>query len=126
MDKTVKNFITNHPERVKEAAAYSIAITLELHISSFNSNDIEVKEMRKKVSALGNTVFVVYDKGSSTAISDSCVTFESITPYGTIQIMYDFASRARTLSDDTENKSDYYFVKVTDRIYYRREKVPVM
>src|SRR5215831_6882065 len=98
IDKTVRNSISSHPERVKEAAAYSIARTLQLHTSNFDSKDIEDKEMRKKVSALGNTVFVAYEEDQSTAISDSCVTFESITPYGTIQIMYDFASRTRTFA----------------------------
>lgn len=126
LDSTTISYASKHQELVKEAATYAISRTFNNSSHGFQAKDVEDKEMRKKIISLCNSVFVSYKDGPYSEITDSCVSFESITLFGKTQIIYDFAARERSFPDNTINRSQHYFVKVADRIYYKREPIPMM
>ena len=83
--------------------------------------------MRGKIASLGTEVSVVYKNGGYYEIPDSTVTFESITLLmGVTEIVYDFAYNPRSFSNNGSRNGEYYFVKVADRIYYRKRPFPMM
>ncbi len=73
------------------------------------------------------SVNVTYNNGGEREIRDSIVTFRnSGLFYGESEIIYDFAINKRHFTKNGNPKSEYYFVKVTDRIYYRRRPISMM
>lgn len=124
-DNSVIRYVSRHTQQVKEAAAFSILMTVNKTKNDFSANDIEDKKMRKEIMALGSSVEVSYN-GSIHEIADSNVTFKSLTLFGVTEVIYDFAATPRHFSDNTKNRRYYYFVKVADRIYYRRRQIPMM
>lgn len=124
-DKAMRKHVANNPSIVKEAAEFAVSITLNKSQTEFFSEDVQNKKMREKIASLGSYVTVTYS-GNDYEIPDSNVTFKTITLFGVAEIVYDFAAKARVFADQTENKKQYYFVKLAERIYYRRRPVPMM
>ncbi|MEO7044159.1 MAG: hypothetical protein ABI091_02545 [Ferruginibacter sp.] len=126
-DKSITRYARNNQEFIKEAATFSIAVTLDKHDKKFYVKDVEDSQMRTKISSLGTSVTVTFQKDLfPQEIPDSNVTFYSVTNQGLLEVIYDFASRDRIFPDNVSSKSNYYFVKVADRIYYKRSYIPQM
>lgn len=125
-DRAITRNIIKNPEKVKEAAEYAVSVTLDQAKKEFSANDIQDAEMRSKINSLGSTVNVNYKDVYVHEIPHSNVTFKTITLFGVTEIIYDFAANPREFSNDTKNKRYYYFVKLADRVYYRRRQIPMM
>jgi hypothetical protein len=125
-DKSVVKYVSNNIELVKEAAEFFVSTTYNQSRKDFLAKDILDKQMREKVISLGVLVNVAYENRDYSEIPDSSVTFKTTTLFGVTEIIYDFAATQRTFADNTKNRKDYYFVKVADRIYYRRRQIPMM
>ena len=125
-DNSVIKSVNKDTGLVKEAAEFAVTVTFDKVKKDFNADDIEDDVMRKKIISLGSSVYVTYKNGSYYEIPDSNVTFKTITLFGVTEIIYDFATMPRQFNDNTKNRRDYYFVKLADRIYYRRRQVPMM
>lgn len=125
-DKSVTKYVSNNNELVKEAAEYSVSVTYNQSKKEFLAKDVLDKEMRDKITSLGVSVYVAYKDGPYSEIPDSSVTFKTMTLFGVTEIVYDFAETERTFADNTKNRQEYYFVKLADRIYYRRRPIPMM
>lgn len=125
-DRSIKKSLTKNPARVKEAAEFAVSVTYGKKETSFEAKDVVDKDMREKINRLGSSVRVHYKDGDYSEIPDSNVTFVTITLFGVTEIIYDFASVARNFTDQTNDWKQYYFVKISDRIYYRRRPVPMM
>ena len=123
-DRVITKNVTKNPEKVKEAAEFAVSITLDQTKKEFTANDIQDAEMRSKINSLGSYVYVNYKDANE--IPDSNVTFKTITLFGVTEIIYDFAANTRDFSNNTKNKRFYYFVKLADRVYYRRRQIPMM
>ncbi len=125
-DNSVIKTVSNDTGVVKEAAEFAVAVTFDKVKKDFNANDVEDAVMRKKIITLGSSVYVTYKSGSDFEIPDSNVTFKTITLFGVTEVIYDFATIPRQITNNTKNRRDYYFVRLSDRIYYRRRQVPMM
>jgi len=126
-NKSTINLIRKNTAFIKECAALSIYMTLDKEKKSFSVKDIEDKKIRNKIASLCQDVFVIYNDSSYEEIPDSVVTFSSFSlAAGITEIVYDFAFNPRTFSNTGTRKSEYYFVKVADRIYYRKKPIPMM
>ena len=123
-DSLIIKKIKHNPGSIREAAGFAIGQTYSTDIRYFNASEISDENMRNKISQIGNTISVSYDDTLDEFIPDSMVTFSSLTPFGKTEIIYDFALRQRTFSNNTANRNDHYFIKVSDRIYYRRSPLP--
>ena len=119
-------YVSNNIELVKEAAEFSVLTTYNQSKKDFLAKDIPDKKMRDKITSLGASVNVAYKEGDYSEITDSSVTFKTMTLFGVTEIIYDFAAAERTFADNTKNRQSYYFVKLADRIYYRRRQIPMM
>ena len=124
-DKSVTKYVTKNLSVVREAAEFSVSVTYNNSKKEFLAKDVQDKTMRDKIASLGTNVSVTY-AGSYYEIPDSNVTFKSITLFGVTAVIYDFAATQRDFANNTENKKQYYFVKLADRIYYRRRQIPMM
>jgi hypothetical protein len=125
-DKSVTKYVSNNIELVKEAAEFSVSTTYNQSKKDFLAKDILDKKMRDKIKSLGVSVNVAYKDGDYSEIPDSSVTFKTMTLFGVTEIIYDFAKAQRTFADNTKNRQNYYFVKLADRVYYRRRQIPMM
>jgi hypothetical protein len=126
-DRSTIKSLQKKPEVVKELAAYAISSSINEKRNEFYAKDIEDEAIRKKILSLGGHVRVTYNQpGYSRELTDSNVTFSSVTFFGKTEIIYDFAATERNFSNDTTDKKQYYFIKVADRIYYRRSPMPLM
>jgi hypothetical protein len=125
-DKSVTKYVGNNIDLVKEAAEFSVSITYDQNKRKFLAKDIPDKNMKDKVMSLGVSVYVAYSDKTYSEIPDSCVTFKTMTLFGVTEIVYDFAATQRSFGDNVQNRKEYYFVKLADRIYYRRRKIPMM
>jgi len=123
-DSLIIKKIKHDPGSIREAAGFAIGQTYSTDIRYFDANEISDENMRTKISQIGNTISVSYDDTLDEFIPDSMVTFTSLTPFGKTEIIYDFALRQRTFANNTANRNDHYFIKVSDRIYYRRSPLP--
>ncbi len=119
-------YVSNNIELVKEAAEFSVSTTYNQSKNDFLAKDILDKKMRDKITSLGVSVNVAYKEGDYSEVPDSSVTFKTMTRFGVTEIIYDFATAQRTFADNTKNRQNYYFVKLADRIYYRRRQIPMM
>lgn len=124
-DKAIARQVTRNVAFVKEAAEFAVSVTYNKPETSFWAKDVADKRMQRKIASLGNEVRVTYN-GSQDEIPDSTVTFRSMTLFGVTEIIYDFAAAPRQVPANTKNRKDYYFVKLAERIYYRRTPVPMM
>ena len=125
-DRTISKYVSKNTALVKEAVEFSISATYNKFKHDFVVADVTDKEMRKKIASLGSSVYVTYNNGTDYEIPDSNVTFKTITLFGVTEVVYDFAATPREVVDNTKNKQSYYFVKLADRIYYRRRPFPMM
>jgi hypothetical protein len=121
------NFIKKNESLIKDCVAFSISATLDSKTTSFSLEDIKDKKVRKQIASLGTKVYVIYNGRDNYEIPDSTVTFQNTSlSMGVTEIVYDFANNPRSFSDNGSHKGDYYFVKVADRIYYRKRAFPMM
>lgn len=125
-DKSVTKYVINQTELVKEAAKFSVSMTYNKSKKDFLAKDILDKKMREKITSLGVSVYVAYEDKNFLEIPDSSVTFKTMTLFGVTEIIFDFAVAQRTFADNTTNRKEYYFIKLADRIYYRRRPIPMM
>lgn len=125
-DKSVTKYVGNNIDLVKEAAEFSVSITHGQNKRDFLAKDIPDKIMRDKIMSLGVSVYVAYTDKTYSEIPDSSVTFKTMTLFGVTEIVYDFAATQRSFADNIQNRKEYYFVKLADRIYYRRRQIPMM
>src|SRR5262249_38326206 len=125
-DKSVTKYVLQNTGLVKEAAEFAVKVTYEQSNKGFNAKDVQDPTMKRKIESLGSSVYVNYEGGAQYEIPDSSVTFETITLAGVTEIVYDFATKPREFSNNTRNRREYYFVRLTDRIYYRRRPIPMM
>jgi hypothetical protein len=125
-DNSAIKHVTKNIQKVKEAAEFAVSVTLKESKKEFDATDVQDENMRKKILSLGSIVEVSYNNGSSYEIPDSNVTFKTITLFGVTEVIYDFAAAPRHFNDNTSNRKGYYFVKVAERIYYRRRQIPMM
>lgn len=119
-DKMITNYVSKNRERVTDAVKFAISATYNRTDHDFLASEISDETMRKQIASLGSSVFVAYENGDEYEIPDSNVTFKTVTPFGVAEIIYDFALTQREFANDTKHRDEYYFVKVADRIYYRR------
>jgi hypothetical protein len=119
------SFVRNNTALVQEAVQFAITATYNNNDKTFLAEDIHNKAMRRKISSLGRRVDVNY-RNDYYDIPDSNVTFSSMTIFGVTEIIYDFAARERHFEEKTGNRKEYYFIKLADRIYYRRRPIPMM
>jgi hypothetical protein len=126
-DHLIEKHVLANPGQVKSAAEFAVAVTLDSSWNEFQAEDIVDPEMRKQVLSLGRSVYVTYQaKDSPYEIRDSNVTFITITLAGVTEIIYDFAAAERNFPENKKNRQEYYFIKLADRIYYRRRVIPMM
>lgn len=126
-NKSSINFARERIELIKECATFAISETIEKKINHFTVENIEDKIIRRKVASLGNNISVIYRGRGYYEIPDSTVTFESTSiMMGVTEIVYDFAYNQRSFSSSGSRNGEYYFVKVADRIYYRKRPFPMM
>jgi hypothetical protein len=119
-DKVITNYVSKNTELVKESVEFAIGVTYNQPKHDFLASDVLDEAKRKQIASLGSSVYVTYQHGDEYEIPDSNVTFKTITPFGITEIIYDFALTQREFADDRQQRDEYYFVKVADRIYYRR------
>jgi hypothetical protein len=126
-NRSAINFIKKNETLIKDCVAFSISATLDSKTTSFTPDDITDKKVRKQIASLGAKIYVIYNGRDNYEIPDSTVTFHNTSiAMGVTEIVYDFANTPRSFPDNGSNKGDYYFVKVTDRIYYRKRAFPMM
>lgn len=112
---------------IEECAKVAIAISLEQNLNSFSVKDLSYRKDRRRIESLGSEVRIVFEGGGNDEIKDSTVTFRTVTVLmGVTEIVYDFAFTPRTFENRGRRTGDYYFVKVRDRIYYRKRPFPMM
>jgi hypothetical protein len=119
-DSLIIKKIRHDPESIREAAGFAIGQTYATDVRFFDASEIADENMRNKISRIGNKITISYDDTLDEIMPDSIVSFSSLTPFGKTEIIYDFALRQRMFPNHTDDRQDHYFIKVTDRIYYRR------
>ena len=126
-DRSVIKYARNNQEYIQKIVAFSLEATLDKKIKGFEVSEIQDSEMRDKTKRLGTFINITYQKSNyPQEVPDSFVTFSSSSLLGLIEVIYDFASQERNFPNDVSSKSNYYFVKVTNRIYYKRSYRPLM
>ncbi|MBO9636121.1 MAG: hypothetical protein J7578_23660 [Chitinophagaceae bacterium] len=124
-DKSKIKFITKNPDLVRDAALFFIDVDNNKVKSSPESKK-EFDKWMKKIKGLGSTVVVAYGADGDREVNPFTVIFKETTLFGVTEVIYDFASDTRRFPDVTGNPQAYYFIKVTDRIYYKRRQIPMM
>ena len=121
IDLIATKVLKNNPSNVKEAVAFSIGQTYNAQLRRFAAADITDKEMRSKVQSIGQKIYVNYQNDDApTTIPDSVVVFTSSFDFGTIDVIYDFATNERSLLQVFSKERSSYLQKVNERTYYRR------
>ena len=106
---------------IREAVEFSIGITYNSDLRQFPVDGINDSIMRKKMESLWSEVYVNYHNQDAPAtVPDSTVIFTSIHEFGSIEIIFDFATNEREISTFLAKKSYSQLKKVGDRTYYRR------
>ena len=127
VDLIATKVLKNNPGNVKEAAAFSIGQTYDTQLRHFAAADITDKDMRSKVQSIGQNVYVNYQNADApTTIPDSVVVFTTSLDFGTIDVIYDFATNERSLLQLFSKERSSYLQKVSERIYYRRAQNSVL
>jgi hypothetical protein len=126
MDRDRTDHLRRNPELVREAVGHVLSVSLTEKENSFTADQFTDREMRKKIESLGRQVTVYYRNTFNPAGADSIVIFKSITPLGTTEVIYDFASVERNFPEKKEKPKEFYFVKVAERTYYVRREVSLM
>jgi hypothetical protein len=125
-DRANTKFIRKNLNSIKDAAEFAVQATYNNSKRTFIASEVNDKVMRRKIQAIGNEVSVSFKERTYSEIPDSVVTFERMTLLGVTEVIYDFAEIPRILMDNTTNKQEYYFIKIADRVYYRRRPIPMM
>ena len=126
-NKSSIKFAQKKADLIKECATFAISVTLDSKTTSFTLENIKDKKIKRKIASLGNAISVAYFNGGNYEITDSIVTFKTTSLLmGVTEFIYDFASNPRNFSNSGSRISEYYFVKVADRIYYRKCPFPMM
>jgi hypothetical protein len=126
MDRDKTGYLRQNPELVREVVGYVLSVSLQQKENNFTADQFTDREMRKKIESLGWQVNVFYRNTLNSVASDSIVTFKSITPLGTKEVIYDFAAVERNFPEKKERPKEFYLVKVAERIYYVRREVALM
>ena len=111
-DRAAIKYVSENTQSVIEAAEFAVSVTYDQPNKDFLAKDVRNPEMRKKIMALGISVYVTFSGAAGYEIPDSNVTFKTITLFGVTEVIYDFAARHRTFADVTINIKDYYFIKL--------------
>ena len=137
LDKHLTRYINKHPKDIEDLATYVVSITYSTSKTKVTYSDIENRRLKKTLRHVG-WALVQYSRGkyeyADTSlrnyyeVPDSNVTFENLSLFtGKTEIIYYFGEVNKSfISNKNNNKRDYYFIKVTDRIYYRRSLFPMM
>lgn len=126
LDRKRVSYLGRNTGLVREAVEHVLSASLQQKENNFTADRFTDKEMRRKIESLGWQVTVFYRNTLNAAGSDSLVVFKSITPLGTTEVIYDFAAAQRSFPEKKERPKEFYFVKVTDRIYYVRRATGLM
>lgn len=118
-------YITKNTGLVREAAMFFIDVDNN-KIKSTPGSKKEFDKWMKKVRCLGSSVEVAYGTNGNREIYPFTVIFKETTLFGITEVIYDFASDTRHFPEVTDNPQAYYFIKVSDRIYYKRRQIPMM
>jgi hypothetical protein len=121
-------FVKNNEHLYYEKALAAVTYAYKTGIQHIRTDSIHDTALRKKLQGLGSiTVTFQENLNRTDEPIDSIVTFlETTVLLGWREVVYDFAARQRTFPDDKKDRSNYIFVKVADRLYYRRRPLPLM
>src|SRR5690349_2456741 len=123
VDLIATKVVKNNPRRLKEAVAFSIGQTYDSPLRQFAARDIADSAMRSTVQSFGQNVYVNYrNTDAPHSVPDSVVVFTTSVDFGTIDIIYDFATNERGLTDYFSKQPTAFLEKVDSRTYYRRAK----
>ena len=132
---TFDNSIVKHGIKkqkiIKELAEFAVAFTKDEPLKVFSTDTLSNKDIKKKFNrnGYGGLITVTYknaDNNKIFGLIDSTVIFKQTTLKGITEIIYDFAAKERRFEEDKTNSSQYVFVTVVSRIYYRRRPIPMM
>jgi hypothetical protein len=126
MDSSMIKSIQRRSDLIKEMAHFAVEHTYLSDFKHFHVSQVSDRRTRKLLSSIANDVRVSYNERMDATIPDSIVSFSNLTLAGKTEIIYDFAARERSFPNDTSSRGNHYFIKVTDRIYYRRSLFPMM
>jgi hypothetical protein len=130
MDKSIVKHGIKRIDKIKELAEYSVGYTIDKKIKSFKTDTLYNKIRREfNRNGCGGVVTVTYsskDNNQIIGLLDSSVIFKQITFRGITEIIYDFSANKKQYYNDTSNIEQFVFLKVGERIYYRRRPVPFM
>jgi hypothetical protein len=127
-DRKDIRFVKDNEHLYHEKALAAVTYAYNTGIHNIRTDTLNDKSLRKKLQGLGS-ITVTFAQGSDRTDEpvDSIVTFLAPTLLlGWREVVYDFSARQRTFPDDRSTRSSYIFVKVADRIYYRRRPFPMM
>jgi hypothetical protein len=121
-------FVKNNEQLYYEKALAAVTYAYNTGILHIRTDSIHDAALRKKLQGLGSiTVTFQENLNRTDEPVDSIVTFlEPTVLLGWREVVYDFSARQRTFPDDKKDRSNYIFVKVADRLYYRRRPLPLM
>ena len=121
VDLIATKVLKNNSNNLKEAVAFSIGQTYESPLREFAAADIVDEKMRSKVQSIGQNVYVNYQNADAPqSLPDSIVIFSTHLDFGSIDVIYDFATSERSLLETLSQKNSSYLQKVHERTYYRR------
>ena len=127
VDLIATKSLKNKPGTLKEAVAFSIGQTYESSLREFAAADIVDEKMRSKVQSIGQNVYVNYQNTDAPkSLPDSVVIFTSSHDFGSIDIIYDFATNERSLLQTLSKENSSYLQKIRERTYYRRAPVSLL
>jgi len=127
VDLIATKVLKNNPKALKEAVAFSIGQTYESSLRQFAAADIVDEKMRSKVQSIGQNVYVNYQNvDAPQSIPDSVVIFTSHLYFGSIDVIYDFATNERSLLQTLSKENSSYLQKIRERTYYRRAPVSLL
>jgi hypothetical protein len=126
LDKEKTLYLSRNAGLVERTARYAIMQTLGEKENHFTAEQVPDRYTRKDIESLGRQVNVFYQSSFNSAGADSIVIFKNITPFGTTEVIYDFAARQRSFPEKTERPKEFYFIKISERIYYVRRQVSLM
>ena len=131
VDKSIVAHGVKKAEIIKELAGFSVGFTLDKKVKTFRTDTLDDKGIKRKFNrnGYGGLVTVTFGSKSSDQIYgflDSSVTFKQSDLRGITEIIYDFSANEKTYNNDTSNTKQYIFLKVANRIYYRRRSIPMM
>ena len=126
-DSSVIKYTAKNADHIKSLATFAISYARDKKIDRFRTDTLEDKLMRKEFNHYGQGGFVSVtyngDNFTNKGLPDSCVIFEQVNFFGGIrEIIYDFG----VVQAKNPNSPGDLFVKVADRIYYRRRPIPMM